>query len=291
MIFIHETLQRSKIWHTASMRIVTLTWARNEEDILEHFLRHTATFAQEMHIMLHMSRDGSLQIASSLQRQGLPIRIGMDEGVAHRQASALTELVKALPIEEDDWVVPLDADELLQSSVNIRDAIAALPTDTPTAVPWKTYLPTHRDDPAEKNPIKRITHRRSIETPQYHKMIIPGSLIRHSNCKILPGNHAVALGDELLHSTPTSALWIAHFPVRTEAQLRRKIIQGWQSVLANPQRIPGEGFHWEQLYSRCLDPRPIDTAEISRIARDYAQTNGALTELVSDPLHTSLAVA
>lgn len=263
------------------MRITTIIWARNEEDILEPFLRHTASFADAIIIVLHRSRDGSEAMVRKLQAEGLPIRMSKDESPAHRQAAALTELLRTMS-DRPDWIVPLDADEFLLSERDIRDTIATLPTDRTSAVPWNTYVPTPDDDVLEKNPILRITHRRAIEDPQYRKVIIPGSLLDHDDLHIQPGSHCVAFGEELQSSIPTEALRLGHFPVRSEAQLRRKIIEGWQSVLANPDRIPGEEFHWEKLVRRCADPQPIDAHELMKIATHYAQD--VKTEVLFDPV-------
>lgn len=266
------------------MRIATITWARNEEDILEYFLRHTATFADEIHIVLHRSTDNSEEIVRILMAEGLPIHLSRDEGLAHRQAAAMTELLNTFRSKTPDWIIPLDADEFLLCEEHMRDTIDHLHKHQASAIPWRTYVPTPLDDHAESNPVLRITHRRATEEPQYRKVIIPGSLLAHKDLRILPGSHCIAFGETLQHADCNETLHIAHFPVRNEAQIRKKIINGWESVLSNPDRIPGEEFHWEKLYLRCMDPRPVEPAELSEIALRYAANEHQTTSLIREPL-------
>lgn len=266
------------------MKIAAITWVRNEEDILECFLRHTASFADTIIVVLHRSRDASEEIIRRLHAEGLPISMSKDESPAHRQGAALTGLAHAMRDECPDWIVPLDADEFLRSATDIRDTIGALSTGRPSAIPWRTYVPTPADDLTEHNPVLRITHRRAAEAAQYRKVIIPGSLLDRGDLRIHQGSHGVSLGEEPQTPDIVDTLHIAHFPVRSEQQLRRKITEGWQSVLQNPDRIPGEEFHWEQLFARCNDPRPIGTEELRDIALFYAASPLQTADTVCDPV-------
>ena len=68
---------------------------------------------------------------------------------------------------------------------------------------------------------------------------------------------------------------LAHFPVRSPEQIRRKVINLWEGHLSNPSRIEGHAFHVRKLYDRCKhDPRAISLHELREMALRYAVTEG-----------------
>ena len=179
-----------------------------------------------------------------------------------------------------DWIMPLDADEYLCGDV--RKAVETFDPNHAYAIPWKTYIPTPKDA-AVDDPALRMTHRRAKESPQYTKVLIPRSL---ACSHTLPeGSHYITAEDgSVTHGTAQDALWIGHFPVRSELQLRRKIIQGWDHSQKNPKYVAGHGFHWANLYERCKDEKRISLEELQHIAVCYAALHDAPSEIVHDPL-------
>jgi 2-polyprenyl-3-methyl-5-hydroxy-6-metoxy-1,4-benzoquinol methylase len=257
-----------------TMSIVTITWARNEADILETFVRHHISNADRMIIILHRTEDESEIMLRQLICEGLPIDIRTDSSLAYRQSTALTALLEEV-LQDDrvDWVLPLDADEFLQTSVenSLQKLCDHLPTDIVTLIPWKTYVPTPSDNSLERNVLKRVSHRCLVEQSQYHKILIPAALVR-KNASVIPlGSHHLLnkVTQQKFPEQVTTDLYIAHFPVRSEEQLRRKILLGWKSHSANPDRRPGQIFQWERLYGRCSDPLPIGPEELQNIAYNY----------------------
>lgn len=120
------------------MRIVTITWARNEEDILESFIRHHARMVDKMVIILHCCEDTSYDIALRLQREGITLDIRESNASYHAQGEALTALMHEHA--DADWIVPLDADEFLCGAQELRSILEQAPTDTVFALPGKhTY--------------------------------------------------------------------------------------------------------------------------------------------------------
>ena len=96
------------------MAICTITWAHNEEDILEYFVRHHCTFIDKMTIILHRSTDASYDILSDLIQEGLPIEIQENHTMHHAQSMFLTHALHQ-SANAYDWILPLDADEFLCS--------------------------------------------------------------------------------------------------------------------------------------------------------------------------------
>ncbi|MBU0766913.1 glycosyltransferase family 2 protein [Patescibacteria group bacterium] len=260
--------------------IVAITWARNEEDIIESFVRHNAPFVSRMIIILHRTEDSSLSILNRLKEEGLNIEIRQDQSVAHRQSGALTDLMRGLMVEEKpDWILPLDADEFLCG--DLVGELKKVPAGQVVLLPWRTYIPTPDDDSCEISVLNRIAHCRAEEIPQYYKILIPQSLASDPNAVIPLGSHRLCGVDA--DEYKEHGLSLAHFPVRSEKQLRNKILKGWESHLANPDRNPGEIYQWEELVGRCRDPKSINKEELRDIALNYAY-NGETTNLKLNPI-------
>lgn len=270
------------------MRLVTISWVRNEADIIEAFVRHHAPFADRMIIIDNGSTDDTPAILASLRDTGLPLDLRSDPMPVHHQSKALTALLREAAALDADWILPLDADEFLAvpGSTTLDDALDAAPRDAVTLLPWKTYVPRPGDDASEPSPPRRIRHRRDDESPQFHKALVPGALARMPNASLSLGSHLLQEGPDgpACRSVFSSTLALAHFPVRSAAQLAAKITQGWTRHLANPDRKPGEMYHWEKLLDRCASPAPLTPEELERIALTYARTDDAVPGIVLDPL-------
>jgi len=274
------------------MQIVSITWARNEADILESFVRHNASIVDRMVIVLHKTTDNSPTILNMLKEEDIAVDFRTDEQPLHRQTEVLTTLMHELAqYEPPTWILPLDADEFLISVENAdpRKEIETLERTVVHLLPWRTYVPTNRDSSAEQDIVRRIVFRKSHERPLFSKVLIPGIVAADGNICLAPGNHGIIRrtpnGEEIpVHAIPTPHLSLAHFPVRSEQQLRRKITQGWPSTRDLPTRKPRENYHWEQLFDRCMDPAPIHREELREIALHYAAQKEDSVDLVADPV-------
>ncbi|HVN36345.1 MAG TPA: glycosyltransferase family 2 protein, partial [Casimicrobiaceae bacterium] len=57
------------------MRLAGIAVIRDEEDVLEAFVRHNVRFLDHLYIVAHRCRDGSERILQSLRCEGLPISV------------------------------------------------------------------------------------------------------------------------------------------------------------------------------------------------------------------------
>ena len=248
------------------MKIHTISWARNEADILEAFVRHHAAFST-VEIVLHRCRDNSTEILEALQKEGLPVIWRTDERLAHDQARVLSDMMRKAFADGADFTMPLDIDEFLTG-----DAVSVLKKhgDDTRAIrlAWKGYVPTDKDDISDHNVLTRIAHRRSVESPQWYKMLVPRTTTSANG--LCYGNHALldASGQRLHHADTT--LSIAHFPVRSAKQMMRKIYGGWLSHCANVGRERGSTFQWKAAFERFKQDTPLLPAELTQWGLDYA---------------------
>lgn len=258
------------------MHLTILSYVGDEEDIIEACARHHAMHAQRLAFVTTGS-DRTEDILRLLAAEGLPIDVRPHRPAYHDQHEVLSALLRETAAATD-WILPLDADEFLLGDV--PQALSVLPADRPVLLPWRTYVPDPVDDDAEPNVLRRITRRRAEELPQFRKVLIPAHIVSASTC-IEPGNHALAdiAGDE------SDLLAIAHFPVRTQEQLLRKVRSGWQAVLRNPARRANEAAHWGAMHERLESHASIAPEKLQSIALRYAMADDApAPALVHDPV-------
>lgn len=249
------------------MTIHTISWMRNECDILEAFVRHHATLGP-VKIVLHRCRDNSLEILESLQREGLPVSFRTDERLAHEQAVVMNELMQDSYRQGADWILPLDADEFLIG--NVQAQLAERGQDpTIVRVGWKGYVPLSTDFADEQNVLKRIQYRRSIENPPWYKTLIPRTAI-HDQAHLELGNHALNDKGGNMAATISSTISLAHFPVRSSKQIARKIFGGWLAYCADPRREQGGCFQWKIACEALKSGRELNASELMTLALEYA---------------------
>jgi hypothetical protein len=232
------------------MRTVAVSCVKNEIDVIEAFVRHTQA-AVDAHLVIdHASTDGTREVLAALVAEGLPLEVRDARGVGYPQGAWLTGLAReAVEAHGADWVVPLDADELLAwpQGAPLVDAPPLL-----HHVYWRTYVPTVRDDPAERNPVLRLRHRLPKEAQAWAKVVVPAGLVREGG-QIQAGSHAVHAGGAAVPSQPLDDRLLLHFPVRTAGQLARKIAIGWLQALLLHGGDGPESSHYKALFAELRD--------------------------------------
>jgi hypothetical protein len=257
------------------MKIISMSWVRNEADIIEHVARYYAGIVDHMVFVDNASEDATPDILESLRREGLPLTIRHDPSHMHRQDGALTDLMHELAdTEQPDFLLPFDADECIagDGSDDIRSLLLQASAETITLLPWHTYVPLDTDDASEPNPFRRIVNRRALEEPQYYKVLIPRAF-HGAAFGLCRGNHALKYlsTGEPVPSAVAEHLFMSHFPVRSAEQIMRKATQGWQRNLARPNVRPGESFHWAKMVESFEENPHITPQRLASLALQYAQ--------------------
>ena len=249
------------------MRIAAVVCARNEADVLETCVRHAARWASRIDVVLHRTLDNSSVILDQLRDEGLPLSYTHESSLLHDHAGVTNRLVNAAAIWGADWIVPLDADEFLTGDVESGFAEGA--PGTVVRIPWKTYVPTALDLATEPNVLKRLTHRRVSETPQWYKVAASGDLFRSRRCTFAFGNHSVLDEDGRRTRAEDAPLALAHFPVRSSEQIRRKVFGAWPANVAHPARRAGSTFQWQVIFELCKREPDITLECLQELATEY----------------------
>jgi len=269
-----------------SLRIIGVCVIKNEADIIETFVRHNLGHLDALVILENSSTDRSREILVQLVREGLPLVIMDDPELGHHQSEKLTDLIQTIhPVFCPEWVIPLDADEFLNphEGLGLPELLADLPADSVGQMEWRNYVPMPGDDLNEPDVIKRIRHRRTLEKPQYYKVVIPGSLIATNSIIVDFGNHAVRhrngsypFAHYIMNSLP-----LAHFPVRSSGQILTKAFISWLTELCKQDRKI-DGWHKEPMYRRFLDNSPLTPEELRDAAMRYALESEEENSIVRD---------
>jgi SAM-dependent methyltransferase/glycosyltransferase involved in cell wall biosynthesis len=251
---------------------------RNEQDIIEPFLRHNSQFFDAMILLDNGSADRTRAIAQQVARELGSIFLtdlrhkAYDQGAIFSRALAFVQGAFFA-----DVVMFLDADEFLiaPSAGHFHKALDAVVPGTAARLPWRTFLPDPDADPDEPcDVLTRIRWRRVRERPSFSKVALRLGGSADLNVKVAQGAHQAfgPDGKELtLHGLPPD-FYIAHLPVRSRNQMLAKGVIGWRANLARPDRKRGQAAQWRRLHDIYFDKGEAATKiDLSNEALIYAQ--------------------
>lgn len=260
-------------------RIISLSMVKNEQDIIEPFIRHNARFLDCMVIIDNASVDDTRQIVVNCARETGKVIVSDSSTFAYTQAEQMTRLLNHCQTAFfADFIVLLDADEFISArdEIDFRANLAAIPSIGVGLMPWQTYVlsPTQKADTAD-DPPRTIRLRRATETPLFRKAVIRLDGLYRDDLFVWQGSHnVVTTSGKMLPSVDLDVIPMLHFPVRSREQLCAKAVVGWMAYLAkNPtSRQAHEGPHWRDTFDEFVNkPNAPDSMELYEISMRYAQ--------------------
>lgn len=280
-------------------KLVGMAMVRNEADIVESFVRYNLRLLDELVMVVHSSTDETLHIVEQLKHEGLPVIIHRNEEVGFDAKRWINKAAQEIfATRGADFLFMLDGDEFLKSTSRayLEDAISAIPMGTAAALRWESYVPMPIDLPTERNVIKRIQYRAAKEAKPIYKVTLSKRFYEDANLVVAVGNHSVmqAHDGKIIHVPHVAfcGATLAHFPVRTEAQLISKALIGvWASWVdqGGVNKDMTINVHWQKFYRELMASGQISSERLRDIALDYQhvqQNKGEAIDrtLIHDPL-------
>jgi SAM-dependent methyltransferase len=257
---------------------------KNEQDIIEPFLRHNAPLIDTMIILDNASVDDTRRILIDCAKELGNIVVSDSPSFAYTQGDRMTRLLHYCQTAFfADFIMFLDADEFV-SARNRQDLLDTLQTIPPGGVglmPWRSFvLDPYGGDLAEQtaDPPRTIARRRAVETPVFSKAVLRLDGMWRPDMVVWQGLHNVVTESGAhLPEIDLPALPLLHFPVRSRDQITAKAIIGWLAYLArNPAaRNVQEGTHWRDIFDRVTgQDTPLTDIELCELSMRYAQDIG-----------------
>lgn len=233
--------------HTAPMRLVAVSIVKNEADIIEAFVRHTLAWVDHHLIFDHDSTDGTRQILGALRREGLPVGLFTDDHLGNLQQARSNHLTRvAVRDHAADWILPLDADEILAGPdrTALGKSLAATPPHGPASLPLLNYYPTDGDNSLEANPVLRLRHCQTAP-PVTQKIMIPRHLASDPDVSAGKGSHGLYRGSEPLPATPLSEEFhLCHLALRSPQHQVLRVVLAELQKLSRGRAHAGLDVHY-----------------------------------------------
>lgn len=251
-------------------KIYSISMVKDEEDIIESFIRFNSSVIDKFFILDNGSTDNTNSILNLLKNEGFDIEILSDTDTEFNQMYKTNELLHRIlkEYEQADFIIPLDADEFIieKSGGNAKKIISNLERNKVYYYEWLSFVPTNTQRLKEAFIPARMDTVRVAEKEQ-KKIIIPSSLINDSFI-IKNGSHDYFCDSEYGHEYITS-LKLAHYPIRSVEQYTIKSILGYINRIKSTAYTKGISRHIEHSFSTFKSGARPDLKQIKEEAKYY----------------------
>ena len=254
-------------------KIVSITCIKDEEDIIESFVRYHLNIFDMMFFLNPHSNDNVNLLFENLMKEELPIVLinGHDEGFNQKEEYNFL-LEKAINEYGADIICPLEIDEFLISDLgNPREILEKMPYFTYYKIGLEFYVPTEFDDVCNKFIPSRINHIINGNMGTYYKVVLTRDLFKHYRSRLSVSNNDLEYDDsfkEGINCETNLNLKIAYFPLRSVEQVTAKIL----SDFPNQENLGlSSPFHsYYLIFKKLLNDGNIDIFDIKESAKQYA---------------------
>lgn len=272
------------------MIITIVGMVKDAADIIESYIRFNSVYADNFVLFDHFSSDRTREIINCLVDEGFNIEMyTMEAESSLNQEDVTTRLIKYAKEKYDsDYIIALDDDEVICLSDTasaceeiqtnsdggeismgalIRKQISSLVPEHLFYVKWRNYFISGNTN--EICPMRRMEL--YVDDPNnMSKVIVPGAIVDDS-FRIHMGNHD-ASSDKIVYRYNVGTLKVAHFPIRSEEQIKKKVMVGYTNLMTIKNRNELWGFHWRNIYERFKRNETISYEELNDISRQSYTT-------------------
>ena len=248
-------------------RILALSMVRNEQDIIEPFVRHTLRFVDHLLVVDNASVDRTREILVSLSKELEGLAFADRPDFAFAQSEFMTQLMRfAQSAFFADYIFILDADEFIgaRNRQNLEAHLCSIPKRGFGLMPWQTYVLSRTNlENGFADPPRSMVRRRRFESPLYEKAVFRADGILCDQIVVAAGNHSLCMqSGGTMARCKLEGIPLYHFPVRSDDQLKTKAIVGWIATLKNNNGNPPPSinYQWRENFQKALNGRLSDEA-------------------------------
>lgn len=257
-------------------KLWSFTTVKDEEDIIESFVRYNMNILDGMVISDNGSNDSTLEILNRLKEEGYNIDILVDESQYFDQVIKRNELLQhTIEKHKPDIIFPIDADEFIcsYSGQNPRKEIEKLNPNKLHLYKMENYILNGKENNDELFIPKKMANLRiTIEEKNHnYKCIIPKN-IYEKDIFLEMGSHMARFNNssEKMPVEPSKKLFLAHYPARSKYQLINKIITGRLNNSSLHAREEGFGFHQYEILDEIIKLGTISDETLIDISKTYS---------------------
>ena len=259
------------------LNTISISMVRNEQDIIEPFLRYHSRLFDLMFVLDNRSNDDTRRIILSVARElGNIVLCDIPDKAQNQSENMTRALHHAQAAAFAEYVFFLDADEFV-SAGNKEDLARSLAPLLPGAIglmPWKTFVPDPAiDEESTPDPLLRLKYQRRNEDPQSYKAVYRAHGGIDTSVWVTQGNHKLRDGfGRSLPSCKLDDLPLLHFPLRSVEQLTAKGVLSWAANQARDARVRSgkEAFQWKRLHEIVRSGKRLDQNDLALEALRYA---------------------
>lgn len=244
------------------MKLIMLLLVRDEADIVAQNIEFHLDQGVDFVVAVdNGSVDGTRDLLDEFERTG-HAKVFDEPGRDYAQGRWVT---RAMEYARDtlgaDWIFSNDADEFwLPREGTLRDMLVVpgasllscnrfnmvFPWDAPGSSSWCDRMTYRIAQPVPRPSVNDI-YNDVLPCPYFYLDLPPKVMMRAEGLvSIAQGNHLAVYSSAV--QTAPAPLDIYHFPIRSEEQFRKKIIQGGQAYAANTELPETAGWHWRRWY-------------------------------------------
>lgn len=270
---------------------MSLTMVKNEEKIIESFIRYNINCFDKMIIIDNGCTDKTMDIVYKLVEEGLPLEIKNESYVDFELLITENKYVYELANKYcADWIIPLDADEFFY--VKDKTIFNHLSQDKMYYVHWKNYISLENDDVDDLCVPRRMKHRLEIKEGMEDKekvvtkVIVSGKLIREEKHIVISAGHHWYIGVEEERIEYLSSAFIGHFPIISKEQLQTKIKGSYVNFI--PWMTRGSDGSNLNIRKIQMDEGNFNTDLFAQGGYVVGPENLHLYDVVKEPFHPEL---
>lgn len=254
------------------MRLVLTLLCRNEADIIASTIDYHFSRGVDLIIATdNGSCDGTTEILARYAERGNLILLH-EPSHTHDQAIWVTRMARMAALDfAANWVINGDADEFWwPTAASLKHALSMFPDDVfAVSVQRFNFLPPGLASQGGFPFYRQQTIRERQSLNALGKPL-PAKVIHRADPEISvgDGNHRVFRQGAQVAAVPVSALEILHFPVRSLAQLERKIREGAEAIARNTRVHERVAKTWKDLYVNYLQKGTFPDYYASLIPQD-----------------------